>query len=132
MRRQERECAGTVLICVLACLLVVTGLAVAMVKSALIARKAVRTERQHAQVQFLLEAGAQRAADQLTRDDSYRGETWELPAGALSDSSPARVDIEISTADDDSSLRVSVMAQLPADSPWSVRRSHTFTISNEE
>jgi len=130
MTRQRRHRGGTILICVLTCLLIVTGLAVAMVKSALDARRAVRRELQQAQVQFLLEAGIQRAVVKLSRDAEYRGEIWKLPAESLNDAHPARV--EISVTADDSPSTVSVVAQLPADSPLSVRCSHTFTFSSEE
>jgi type II secretory pathway component PulK len=131
MNRQQRPRSGTILICVLTCLLIVSGLAVAMVKSALNARKAVRSELQQAQVQFLLEAGIQRAVDKLGSGSAYDGEIWEFPAAALKNSAPARVEIAVMTSDD-SSPTVSVIAQLPADSPLSIRRSYTFTFSNEE
>jgi Tfp pilus assembly protein PilX len=131
MTRKDRQ-RGTILICVLTCLLIVTGLAVAMVKSALNARKAVRSELQQAQAQFLLEAGIQRAVDRLSRDANYQGETWELPAASLNDSAPAIVIITVTASADDSPAIVSVISQLPADSPLSVRRSHTFTLSNKE
>ena len=132
MKRQKSSRAGSILICVLTCLLIVSALAVAMVKSALTARKAVRLERQQAQVEFLIEAGIQRAVSGLARDAEYSGETWDLPAAALSDSDSALVEIAVTAADDDSPRRISVIAQFPADSPLSVRRSHTFTVSNEE
>lgn len=132
MRSSTYQPAGSVLICVLACLLIVSGLAVAMVRSALAARKAVRLERQQAQVQFLLEAGIQRAVASLARDAAYSGQNWELPAGTLPGLDPARVDIAVTTIGAERSPTVSIVAQLPADSPLSVRRSYTFTVSNEE
>jgi type II secretory pathway component PulK len=132
MTRNHRPQSGTILICVLTCLLIVSGLAVAMVKSALTARKAVRTELKQAQTQFVLEAGIQRAVDKLSRDPDYQGETWDLPAEALNDVAPASVEITVKTPADDPSPTVSVVAQYPADSPLSIRRSHTFTFSNEE
>jgi hypothetical protein len=151
MNREHRQRGGTILICVLTCLLIVSALAVAMVKSALTARKAVRSELQHAQAQFLLEAGIQRAVDKLSLDSEYQGETWDLPAEVLNpppqsageglgerDSATpsnrsilARIEIQITTPDE-RSPRVTIVAQLPADSPLSIRRSHTFTFSNEE
>jgi type II secretory pathway pseudopilin PulG len=152
MTRQHRQQRGTILIGVLTCLLIVSGLAVAMVKSALTARKAVRSELQQAQTQFLLEAGIQRAVDKLSRDTDYQGEIWELPAEALESvrnpppqpltqnhsgegdsnrSILASIEIQVTTSDE-GPFQVTVVAQLPADSPLSIRRSHTFTFSNEE
>lgn len=156
MKAQPCQRRGAILICVLTCLLIVSGLAVAMVKSALTARKAVRTELQRAQVQFLLEAGIQRAIDKLSRDADYQGEIWELPAEAFESvrnpppqpltqnhsgkgdsrarsNRSIRASIEIQVTPSDAGLsQVSVIAQLPADSPLCIRRSHTFTFSNEE
>ena len=131
MNRQQHRHHGTILICVLTCLLIVTGLAVAMVKSALNARKAVRAELQQAQVQFLLEAGIQRAVNKLSNDAEYLGETWELPADVFTSDAPGRVEIAVKRSGD-SPPAVSVIAQLPADSLLRIRRSHTFTFSNEE
>ena len=132
MKRQKSSRAGSILICVLTCLLIVGALAVAMVKSALTARKAVRLERQQAQVEFFIEAGIQRAVSGLARDADYSGETWNLPAAALSDSDSARVEIAVTAAEEDASRTISVIAQFPAASSLIVRRSHTFTVSNEE
>lgn len=129
MKRERRS--ATVLICVLACLVVVTGISAAMIKSALTARKAVRQERARAQAMFLLEAGIQRAVARLTRDADYQGESWRLPAEVLGGMDTALVEIAVSEASDASST-VAVTAQYPADSPLGVRRSYTFTISNEE
>lgn len=130
MIRPHRDRSGAVLICVLTCLLVVSGLAVAMLKSALQARKAVRLERHRAQAELLLEAGILRAVDKLSHDAEYRGEVWELPAATLSDTEPARVEIDIATSSDNVSQAVSIVAQFPADTALSVRRSYTFTVSN--
>jgi Tfp pilus assembly protein PilX len=131
MTPQHRPRRGSILICVLTCLVIVSGLAVAMVKSAITARKAVRSELQQAQVQFLLEAGIQRAVVELGSGSDYDGETWDLPATVFNDSAPGRIEIRVTTSDD-SPPTVSVIAQLPADSPLCIRRSYTFTFSNEE
>src|SRR5690606_28004225 len=119
MRSKRRS--ATVLVCVLACLVVVTGITAAMIKSALTARKTVRQERARAQVTFLLEAGIGRAVAQLARDADYQGESWQLPADVLDGSDAARVDITVSETNE--SRSVAVIAQYPADSPLGVRRS---------
>jgi type II secretory pathway component PulK len=131
MKRLVPRRSGIVLICVLACLVVVTGIAVAMVKSALMARKAVRQERQKAQVELLLEAGIQRAVARFASDTDYAGESWDLPAEIFSNADAARIDIEVLKTEQQSPT-ITVVAQFPAGTPLSVRRSHTFTVSNEE
>ena len=128
MKRKRRS--ATVLVCVLACLLVVMGITAAMVKSALLARQFVRQERVRAQAAFLLEAGIERAVAQLGRNADYQGESWQLPAAVLGGSLAGRVDITVSETNE--SRSVALTAQYPADTQLGVRRSYTFTISNEE
>ena len=131
MIRKTHRRTASVLICVLACLVVVTGLTMASVKSALVARRQVRQERNIAQTELLLQAGIQRAVTGATGDAAYEGEVWNIPAESLGVESPARVTITLNR-DQDQSTTVTVVAQLPADSPTSVQRSHTFTLQNEE
>ncbi len=130
MIRSHRDRSGAVLICVLTCLLVVSGLAVAMLKSALQARQAVRLERHRAQAELLLEAGILRAVDKLSHDAEYRGEVWELPAATLSTAEPVRVEIDLATTSDEASAAVSIVVQYPAATALSIRRSYNFPVSN--
>lgn len=127
MNTQRDKNCGSVLICVLVCLLIVTGLAASMVKSALQARRFVRQQRQQVQAQFLLEAGIRRAVQKLNADAVFSGETWELDEEII----PGSAVVEIKVSPDDVKT-VEVIAQLPANSPLSVRRSYTFAVSNEE
>ena len=129
--RQEKR-SGSVLICVLVCLAIVTALAASMLQTALQARKAVRQELQLSQTEFLLAAGVQRAAEQLSDDPAYTGETWQLTSAAIPGQESALVEIHVVPTTEDQPTRVTVVAQLPANSPLSARRSYTFSLSNEE
>ena len=130
MRRAQRT--GTMIICVLACLVIVTALAASMLKSALSGRKAVRQELQLSQTEFLLEAGIQRAVQKFNDDPEYTGEAWQLTKEVIPNCDSAVVEIAVSPATDDQPAQIEVIAQIPADAPQSVRRSYTFPLSNEE
>lgn len=128
----QRKRAGSILICVLVCLAIVTALAGSMLKTALQARKAIRQELQLSQAEFLLEAGVQRAIEQINDDSTYTGERWELSKDAIPGQESALVEIKVTPATDDDATRIEVVTQLSANSPQTVRRSYTFSLSNEE
>ena len=125
---------GTLVVCVLVCLLVVGSLAGATTHAALRFRRSLRLERQLHQTELLLDAGILRAAKQLRRSSDYRGETWRPSRETVGFDSPL-VEIQVSEGDDPSTRQVKVIAELGA--PLSdlqrtnashTRRSHLFTV----
>ena len=119
---------ASILVCVLACMVVAMALVVSTTRSALQARREVRTLRQLRQVEFVLEAGIQRAARQLSNHAEYRGETWNLSPTATAGLDSAQVEIEVSSINGARPRQVKVVARLPAESPVVVQRSYTFPI----
>lgn len=132
MTSPRKNRAGSILICVLVSLAIVTSIAASMLKTALDARKAVRQELQLSQTEFLLEAGVERAVAQLSADPAYTGETWQLTSAAIPGQESAIVKIKVMSMNEEEPTRVEVIAQIPADSPQALRRSYTFSLSNEE
>ncbi len=132
MTQRRRRQSGLILICVLACLAIVMGIAASMLKTALAARHAARQELKLSQTEFLLAAGVQRAVRQLTEDEDYSGETWELTSKAIPGIETALVEIDVEASTNDEPAQVHVIAQLPADSPQSIRRSYTLSLIREE
>ncbi len=120
---------ASVLVCVLACMVVAMALVVSTTRSALRAHREVRTQRQLRQVEFVLEAGIQRAARQLSNHAEYRGETWNLSPTATAGLDSAQVEIEVSSIDDGRPHQVKVVVRLPAKSPAVIQRSYTFPIN---
>ena len=120
---------ASVLVCVLACMVVAIALVVSTTRSALRARREVRTQRQLRQVEFVLEAGIQRAARQLSNHAEYRGETWTLSPTATAGLDSTQVEIEISSINGARPRQVKVVARLPAKSPALIQRSYTFPIN---
>lgn len=141
-RTMHQPHRGTVLICVLACLIAVTALIGSTTQAALRARHAARLQKQVRQAELLLEAGVLRAAQQLKKSASYEGEQWRprlLSAPQDSTETEARgdeptraeavVDIRIAQSDDASTRKVEVVTRLksPTAGASAIQRSHQFT-----
>ena len=121
---------ASILICVLVCLAVATALVVQATQSALRARRDVRSQRHLRQTELLLEAGVQRAAQRLSANADYAGETWDLSAQAIPGCDSAEIVIAVSSLDGDWPRRVQVVARLSAGAPDVVQRSYTFPIND--
>lgn len=81
--RPDQGRSGTILICVLACLMIAISMAGTCIQMTLRSRREARRELQQRQAEWILNAGIQRAVRQLNASAGYKGETWEIPGGAL-------------------------------------------------
>ncbi len=125
---RHRSRSGAILICVLACMVVVSGMMIAFTQATLSARREANYRLQIQQTQLLMDAGIQRASSQLAQSDDYTGETWS-PSAALDRFDGAKVKIEVSpNPKDKASLWVLVTASLNPDSPIRTTRSHRFQV----
>ena len=118
---------GAALIMAIVCLVIVTSLAVEIMRSMVAARQQSRFQRNELQATWLAEAGVSRAEARLNQAPTYHGETW-TPELDLSDLSPHRVapngSVEIKiepVAESETRRRVIVTATFPADSPATMR-----------
>jgi hypothetical protein len=146
-RRPRRSAA--ILIVALVTLLVVSSLALSMVKRALDDRRQLRQEHDLQQVELLVDAGLRRAAIRLAGDADFDGETWDISAAELNGHGDARIVIEVTRAPVDESVEeesdeeseessddapaaeaqlIRVAAEYPFGSETSIRRTHTVTI----
>ena len=134
-----RARGGTILICVLACLVAITAMLGSTVQTALRCRHAVRTQKQLRQTDLLLEAGVLRAAQQLKSSPLYEGEQWRPRLFSQADrvgehdrdedaNDEAIVEIRVSETDDASVRSVNVIARLDSQltSTGPLQRSHQF------
>lgn len=73
---------GVVLICVLACIVVVTSLIATSLMAASRARREARSFQRMSQVKWMLDLGVRQAKQSILSEESYSGETilWEDPA----------------------------------------------------
>ena len=124
--------SGTLVVCVVVCLLVATSLAAATTHAALRWRRSLRMEHQMRQTELLLDAGILRAARQLRRSIDYRGETWRPRRSTVGFESPV-VEIRVIEAEDPRARQVEVLAQLGSpladlqrSNPSQTNRSHKF------
>ncbi|MCA9139631.1 MAG: hypothetical protein KDB00_22815 [Planctomycetales bacterium] len=68
---------GTLMTCVLVCMLVVASIVAVIAKDAIAGRRETKLRLQMHQTERLLDAGILRAAIQTKRDPDYVGETWK-------------------------------------------------------
>jgi hypothetical protein len=127
-----------VLAAALVCLLIVMGMLAGMLKGALRERRQMRQERDLRQTELLVEAGANRAAFRLAADDSYAGETWNVPTGEIIGLGAGQVVIEVARKEtdedetddnDDGPWQVRVVAEYPLGGESSIRRTRSFAIA---
>lgn len=128
MNRRRHRRRGAVLVAALVSMLLVMAMLASMLQGTLRARRQLHVARDLRQTELLLQAGAERAALRLARDDAYRGETWTLPAAAFAGRAEAQVTTEASRESDQAPWQVRVVAEFPLGSDASIRRSREFHI----
>lgn len=116
------------MICVVACLAVATLLLGGMLKATLLTMRQIRTERHLRQTEWLVQAGAERAAFRLASDVEYTGEVWSLAAEEIVGTDAGVVSISVSRESTDR-VSVRVVAEFPAGSVASIRRTREFLIA---
>jgi type II secretory pathway component PulK len=132
-RRQKpphahRPKGGAVMVAALVCLLIVMSILGSMLHAALRAQRQLRVERDRRQVEFLLQAGVNRAVERLSTDSAFRGDTWSLPTEAIVGRGRGSVSSEVSPASNEQSWQIRIVAEYPAGSEWSIRRSRSFLV----
>ena len=118
---------GAVLVCVVVCLAVATLLLAGMLQRTLLTKRQIRTERHLRQAEWLVQAGAERAAFRLASDEEYTGELWSLAADAIVGTDSGVVSISVN-GDSTDRASVRVVAEYPSGSVASIRRTREFLI----
>ena len=124
-----RDRDGSVVVVVLVCLMALAMIGAASLRVALDERRVVRADEGRLQAEWLMRSGLERAVFRLAEEDSYAGETWEIPADASVGGASAVVRIVV--AKDDTGRgrrRVSVQADLSSGSSRRVRRSGRWVV----
>jgi hypothetical protein len=87
---------GAVLIVILVCFAVAATLFMLVAGQSVLVHRLSEKQLWTAQAQWVAEAASERAAARLIADANYNGETWTIPAAALSgaDSAVARIHVE--------------------------------------
>jgi type II secretory pathway component PulK len=117
-------------IAVLVCLIILSMVAVALLRVGVARRDEVRAEERRLQAEWLAEAGLRRALARLDADPAYTGETWNIEARELGAPDSATVAIAIERqAGDTKSRTIRVRADYPRDPPSRARCTRQITAS---
>jgi hypothetical protein len=131
--RHNRPRRGMLAIAVLVCLLVLTIIAGALVRTGAAQRDEVRALERRLQAEWLAEAGIRRALARLEADPGYSGETWDIDARDLGAADAAAVAIAVERPPGDAKARmIRVRADFPRDAPRRARCSRqVMTAANQ-
>lgn len=129
-RSIRRNCAASVLVCVLVCLSIASILSLGTLKTSLSHRRELQRHWQMEQTQWVLEAAWRRALQARLADDQYAGEDWQLAAVFNDDLDVAvQITIEPEVASPDFvELLVTVTVQSKDPDPIVTRRSHSWRL----
>ena len=125
----NRDRGGSVVVVVLVCLMALAMIGAASLRVGLDERRVLRADEGRLQAEWLMRSGLERAVFRLAEEDSYAGETWEIPADAAGGGASAVVRIVV--AKDETGpgrRRVSVQAELSSGSSQRVRRSGHWVV----
>jgi hypothetical protein len=127
-RRANKRRSALVLVAALACLLIVTSIIGTMLQGALRTRRQLHAERDRRQVQLLLQAGIERAAQRLSTEPGYTGDTWDLPSDSIMGHGAGRVTAKVSPSES-GATSIAVTAEYPVDRDFPIRRSRTVQVT---
>jgi hypothetical protein len=133
MKRQSRRARrGAILLAALVCLTIVVSIVGSMLLAALASGRQVRTERDLRQCELLLQAGVDRALYRGARQSGYSGETWAPAADEIIGTGEGRVTIEAARDGSPAQRQFVITAEYPAGSEFSIRRSRTIHLSENQ
>ena len=123
-RFRNRHRGGAILVIVMVLLVVVVAVAGSLVTVLIAEHRQLRGHHDRLQALWLAESGAQRAAARLGQSADYAGETWTVPAEALSGDRSGQVEIRVqAVAGQPQFRRVLVTADYPNDLHYRKRHS---------
>jgi hypothetical protein len=99
-----------------------------MLQTTLRSGRQLHRERDRRQAEFLLQAGADRAAQLVLANPEFRGDTWTLPDEMIVGQGGGAVTTEIRRESEQAPWQLHVVAEYPLGDEFSIRRSRTFVI----
>jgi Tfp pilus assembly protein PilX len=127
-RRTQRRRRGMLAIGVLVCLIILTLIAGAILRTSAAQREEGRAQERRLQAEWLAEAGLQRALARLDADPGYPGETWEIDARELDSADAATVTITVERPAGEARRRtIRARADYPRDPPRRARYTRQIT-----
>ncbi len=125
-----RSQRGSISVCVLVCLIIITALSGALLRVGLAERNRLSGEERRLQAEWLAESGIERAVARLASSrGKYDGETWDLSGVELGGLFPGRVAITIEPVGSHADQRrVLVRADYPREATLRARISRTTVV----
>jgi hypothetical protein len=117
-----------VLVAALVCLLIVMSMLGTLLRTTLRTGRQLHVERDRQQAEFLLQAGADRAAQLFASKPEFRGDTWTLPAEEILGQGGGTVTTSLTRESDEVPWQLHVVAEYPLGRDFSIRRSRTFLV----
>ena len=120
---------GGFLIIAMICLLLTTGLMGALLKMAVLNRRAAQFEAHALQAEWLAESALDRAAAKLSGDGDYQGETWRIPADDLGGSHAGEVQITIKPGQATNVREMEAIARFPSEGSTGAKRTKRLLVT---
>jgi hypothetical protein len=109
---------------VIVCLIVAMAIFASIMKRVVLQREMIDRQAWQLQAAWLAESGLERAAWRLSEDPDYSGETWNVPAEALSGPAVAVIEISVHALPEQPRRRlVEIQADYPDDPQHRCRAS---------
>ncbi len=119
---------GAITVLVLVCLVIIAAMSAQLLRITLAERARQQREERTLQAEWLVESGLERAANRLSSDLGYSGETWEISSTDLGGRHSGHVTIQVQTpASQPKQRRVEVRAAYPHDEAEPSRLSKVVT-----
>lgn len=121
---------GTVIVLVITGLVVTAMICGSMIRQTVTNEKQSHLEDHRVQSLWLAEAGIERAAWNLKKDPSYKGETWKLSKEEMGQNDAGEVEIKISEdSQSENNRRLTVTATYPVGSRYRAVQTKTIPYS---
>ena len=133
-QNSRRKRSGSIVLIPMICLVLALAIIGELLQQTSIELKQVKKGQYHLQANWLADAAAQRAAEKLSHQQKYAGETWKVQPMEIGGTFPGEVIIEIvRTTPNSKSIIIRTLASYPANAMERVRviREWPFEILDE-
>lgn len=117
---------GAVLVTAMVCVLILTLMSAALLKTVSLAREQSRSEARRTQAEWLADAAIERTVARLRAEPEFEGEKWDIAADELQATAPATVAIHVEPTDN--AWKVRIQADFPADATFRARAVRDFEL----
>ena len=117
---------GAVLVAAMVCVLILTLMSAALLRTVSLAREQSRSEARRMQAECLADAAVERAVARLRAEPKFEGEKWDITADELQAAAPAAIAIRVESNDE--VWKVRIQADFPGDATLRARTVRAFEL----